>query len=310
MGWRHLNYTKKDELSAAMSDLVTVASIGADGQLEVFGTAFPIIASKPHSVLLTATHVIQHAFSRSKTANHPSNTSDMAHLPGPDNSLWMQIGRWAEESSDLKCLICVGQDLVECEVTGVCLRPPLDIALIVVDTTPLGDQPMLGFSINSDPLNVGDDIVVTSFVTEDNKPHYTRTLVGRYGQITGAGSPSPLVDAPVYTTNIPIEPGASGGPAYAYSGHFLGPKQVIGVISADASTQEAFDDEEVDGCSRISLICSAAPLQVSDKEAGLLNFQELCARQTIKDHGSAMKNLVLKYYPDGNWHQKVPVGRR
>ncbi len=293
-----------------MSDLVTVTSLDIDGRLEVVGTAFPIMASETHTVLLSATHVIEHAFQKSKTTHYPSITGDMAHLPGPDNSLYLRIDKWAQETSDLKCRFVVGQNLFECEVVGVCLRPPLDIALIVVDSTPLGNEPMPAFSINYDPLNVGDEVIVTSFVTEGNKPIYKRTLVGRYGQITAVDAAGPLVDAPVYTTNIPIEPGASGGPAFVYSENFLGLKQVMGVISTDSSVPESFNNVEIDGCSRISMICSAVPLQVHEKEAGLLNFKELCEKQDIKDHGTAMKALILEYYPDGNWHQQIPINRR
>jgi len=166
------------------------------------------------------------------------------------------------------------------------------------------------FSINSDPLQVGDEVVITSFVTESNKSRYTRDLVGRRGQITAIDSTGLLAEAPVYTTNIPIEPGASGGPAFIYTGEFLGPKQVIGVISTDFSEPRAFNEEEIDGCSRISMICSAAPLQVHDKKSGILNFKELCDSQRIKDHGTAMKASTVEYYPDGNWHQQIPISRQ
>ncbi len=310
MGWKELTYTAKEEISAALSDLVTVTSLDIDGQLEVIGTAFPIMASESHTVLLSAAHVIEHAFQRSKTAHHRATTSNMAHLPFPDNSLYVQIEKWVQESSDLKCQMVVGQSLFECEVTGVCLRPPLDIAFIVVNSTPLGGEIMSPFSINSEPLNVGDDVIVTSFVTEERKPNYTRTLVGRYGQITAIDTTGPFTEAPVYKTNIPIEPGASGGPVFSYSGDFLGPKQVVGVISRDFSALEAFNNMEIDGCSAISMICSAAPLQLHDKDAGELTFKELCERKNIKDHGAAMKALTLEYYPDGNWHQKIPILRR
>lgn len=309
MGWKQLQYTTQEELAAALSDLVTVTSLDPDGQLEVVGTAFPIMALKSHTVLLSARHVIEQAFQWSKSAYHPSKTSDMGHLPGSDNSLYLRIDKWVQESSDLKCQLVVGQNSFECEVLGVCLRPPLDIALLVVDSTPLGNEAMPVFSINSDSLQIGDEVVVTSFVTKNNKPRFERTLIGRYGQITAIDSTGPLAEAPVYTTNIPIEAGASGGPAFLYTGNFLGPKQVIGVISADFSRPKAFSDEEIDGCSRISMICSAAPLQIQDKESGVLNFKELCGTQRIKDHGTAMKVATVEYNSDGSWHQKIPLSR-
>jgi len=133
MGWDRLQYTTEEELAAALSDLVTVTSLDLDGQLEVVGTAFPIMAFKSRIVLLSARHVIEQAFQWSKVAHHPSTTSDMGHMPGPDNTLYLHIEKWIQESSDLKCQLIVGQNSFECEVLGVCLRPPLDIALIIAD---------------------------------------------------------------------------------------------------------------------------------------------------------------------------------
>lgn len=309
MGWRKLNYTTEKEVAAALSDLVTVTSLSPEGLPEVVGTAFPIIVSESHIALLSARHVIEGAYHRSKAAVHSPNMRDMPHLPGPDNTLYFEIEKWVKDTSDLKCLFAVDQELYDCEVAGICLRPPLDIAMIIVERTSKLSETMLAFSINSDPLRVGDEVVVTSFVTETYKPKYTRTLQGRLGQITAIDATGPLVEAPVYTTNIPIEIGASGGPVFAYFGSFSGPKQVIGVVSSDFSLPESFDSMEIDGCSRISMISSAAPLQIRDTRDGLQNFKELCEEGTIKDHGIAMKALILEYFPDGNWHQKVPTHR-
>lgn len=303
MGWNHLNFTNEQEVRNAISDLTTVVSRTRTGEPLILGTAFPIYASEKHVLMVTAAHLVEHGYRESSRACEAKDRRRLNHIPAPENEPFESMAKWVSETSDLWCLYGVGHKVVQCAVTGACLRPPLDIALLVMDATPLGQESRAIFQINSDVLNVGDGLVVVSFITEG----LSRKLIGRHGQIKAFKSSGTLANAPIYETNIPIEAGASGGPIFRYLGHFNGPKEVIGVVSSDCSDPEAFEDCHIDGESRISIIGSAAPLQVNEKEDGVMTFQDMCRKGLIRDSGTCMNDLILTYHADGNWEQKIPV---
>lgn len=302
MVWKQLTYTNEQELRSSLTDLVTVGAENKYGQFNILGTAFPIMSVSKHVVLMTASHIIEHAYKQSRRAQ--SERIDLRHLPGPDNEPYQRTASWVKEDKELKCSFVVGDDIVMVPVEDICLRPPLDMAILVVKL-PTEGKPLLVFQINSNPLEIGDKVVLTSYVTEGNK----RNLVARMGNITAINASGSLVQAPLYSTNIPIEAGASGGPLFRFDGEFDGHKEVVGVVSSDFSTSEAFSNTSIDGDSRVSMICSAAPLQLTDPKIGPKTFQDLCEAGFINDSGDAMRALKLKYYPDGTWSQEVPTGR-
>lgn len=301
MGWDQVTYTSKDEVRNSLSDLVTVASKTKSGEAEILGTAFPITASQKNTLMLTASHVVEEAFKRSSYHSERKNARNLNHIPTLDNKEYELIGKWIEETDDLWCLLTVGENVVQCFVKGVCIRPPLDMALLVLDTSHLEEMTRV-FQINSDILSVGDVIVVTSLITNGN----TRDLIARQGVITKVNSTGNLIKAPVYETNIPIEAGASGGPVFRYTGDFNSPKEVVGVISSDFSAPEAFTNTKVNGNSFVSIICSAAPLNVKNTDGIILTFQDMCENNIIRDIGEYMKNLDLTYFADSNWSQSFP----
>ena len=144
--------------------------------------------------------------------------------------------------------------------------------------------------------------MITSLITNGQ----TRDLIARHGVITEVKSTGKLVNAPVYETNIPIEAGASGGPVFRHTGDFNGLKEVIGVISSDFSKSNAFTDSNVDGNSYVSIICSAAPLDVKNTDGTILTFQDMCENGLIRDVGGYIEKVNLTFYPDGNWSQSFP----
>ncbi|RED48801.1 trypsin-like peptidase domain-containing protein [Seonamhaeicola aphaedonensis] len=301
MPWNQLQYTTEKEIENALSDLVTVASRPKEGGGMVIGTAFPIFASDNHTMMLTAAHVIEFAFKKSSHYSERKDARSLSYLPGSSNKPYKMIDNWINETDDLWCLIAEGKEVVKCNVIGICLRPPLDMALLILDTSHLKKKTAV-FQINSDILNVGDKIVLTSFKTSGT----TRDLVAKQGIITEVKSNGALVNAPVYQTNIPIEAGASGGPVFKFNGDFYGTKDVVGVVSSDFSPQEAFENPKIDGCSYISIICSATPLQVVSTNGETMTFQDMCNRGLISDIGSYIKKVKLTYFEDGNWSQTFP----
>ena len=301
MGWRQVQYTSKDETINSLSDLVTVVSRTKSGEAQILGTAFPICSSPENTLMLSASHVIEEAFKNSSYHSERRNARNLNHIPEPDNKQYELIGKWVKETEDLWCLLTVGQKLVQCFVTGVCLRPPLDMAFLVLDTSHLKEVTMV-FAINSNILNAGEEIIITSLITKGN----TRDLIARHGVVTKVKSTGNLINAPVYETNIPIEAGASGGPVFRYTGDFKSPKEVIGVISSDFSCSDSFDNPNIDGNSYVSIMCSATPLNVENTDGTVLTFQDMCANGLVKDFGSYIKKVKLTSYPDGNWSQSFP----
>ncbi|MCK4704406.1 MAG: hypothetical protein KAT90_02905, partial [Gammaproteobacteria bacterium] len=299
--WNQVQYTSEQEIYESLSDLVTVTSRTSTGEGKILGTAFPIAASDNHTMFLTANHVIEEGFKNSSHYSEKRNARRLNHIPGPDNEPYELMANWVSQTDDLWCLLALGNKLVQCIATGICLRPPLDMALLILDTSHLEEITKI-FQINSNILNVGDEIVITSLITKDN----TRDLVARHGVITEVKSNGTLISAPVYRTNIPIEAGASGGPVFKYTGDFDGHKEVVGVITSDISKPEAFNDPSVDGDSYVSIICSASPLQITNTDGEMFTFQEMCKNGFIQDAGSYIQKVKLSYASDGNWVQSFP----
>ncbi len=307
MTWSRLKYTSEAEIRNSLSDLSTVAANDFNGDGRVWGTAFPVLSSAQNILMLTAQHVIEGAYYESKEYKTLSRRGSLDYLPGPNNSKWENIFNWVNQGNKLWCLVSDGKKVTQCFVKGVSLRPPLDMALMVVDATNL-QAPFPVFQLNSDTLKVGDQVVATSLITTLTDNGSTRDLIARIGSVLEVRSTGNLVNAPVYRTSIPIEAGASGGPVFKYNGNFDGAKDVIGVISSDMSSDDSFTDENVSGSSYISTIGSACPLQVtSHSDGAAITFKELCDSGKIRDIGSCIRAVKLIYQDDGKWSQQIPV---
>jgi hypothetical protein len=229
LAWKLLHFPNEKEVLSSSENLITVHSTDLKGDFVILGTGFPIVSSSTSILAITALHVIEEGYKKSLQASRTAKRGVMG-FPGPSNLLYEQIGGWVRNTNDLKCSITIGKSIYVFNITGVCLRPPLDIAFMIIDASSIG-EPIPVFAINSNPLTIGENVVVTSFVTSGNK----RTLIGKVGEITAKSSTSRLVRAPHYATNIPIEKGASGGPVFRFQENFSGDKQVIGMISSDFS---------------------------------------------------------------------------
>ena len=300
MAWNKVVYSTEEEIMNSLSDLVTVASKTVSGDGDIQGTAFPISVINGFTLMLTALHVIEEGFIKSSAHSESKNARRLTHIPSPDNTLYNEINNWVNSKNEIWCLLTEGTNLVQCNIIGVCLRPPLDIALLVVDTLHM-ESPTAVFQINSDLLSVGEEILITSFITKAGN----RDLIARHGKVTSVDSTGRLVDAPVYKTNIPIEPGASGGPVFKYTGN-QGPKEVVGVITSDLSVKESFNDPNVDGDSTVSIICTACPLEIQHTDGTLYRFQDLKNAGLILDVGSYLDKVELIYNEDKTWLQKFP----
>ncbi len=304
MAWKKITWTTEDELIKSLSDIATLAVRDEKGELQIVGSAFPIISSMNQIVMLSARHVIEEAYQRVMKEDY-RKLQRLNYLPGEDNTLNVAIDDWMKQTSDFVCIILHGGSLLECKVIAPCLRPPLDMALLVVDASRMKERYPV-FAINSDPLTVGDEIVTTFFVTKGSE----RILEGRSGIVTEVKAKGPLANAPVYETNIPTASGSSGGPVFRYNGKFCGEKEVVGVISSGFSSELDFCDQTIDGLSHVAMICSAAPLQMRNENGDLKTFKEMCEKGYGCDRGEAIKSVSVTYKEDGNRSQAVPVGRR
>lgn len=303
MAWRRAHHTSEEELQRSLSDLVTVCVKDAGGETCILGTAFPVAASDTQALMLTARHVIEEGYDRSSRGRVRPRIRHRG-LPGEDNLPHLRVADWAEASGDLTCLIVDRGESRECTVAGINTRPPLDIALLTVDIEPLKD-PLPVFVVNSDPLALGEQVVLPLFVTDGQ----SRELHVRVGEVIDHRGGSPLVEAPMVTTNIPVEPGASGGPVFRFAGSFEGKKEVVGVVTSDMSEAAAFTDPTVNGHSYVSLMWSAAPLGVKSPEGEEKTFKDLCLDGLVVDLGIGLRSVSLTFKDDGNWCQQL-VHRR
>ena len=301
MAWNRLAFTSKEEVKRSISDLASIYFSGSKGELEILGTAFPIANTGTQLLMLTAFHVVEYGYKLSNPRGKELITSVLDYLPGEDNQRYLNISNWLEGSRQLKCAIYEQDNTYHCDILGACIRPPLDMSLLVVDISKVDvDLPI--FRINTDILDIGEEVVITSFKTKNN----SRELVARHGFITERLSKGRLVNAPIYRTNIPVEAGASGGPVFRHDGILYGDKEVVGVITNDFSSEESFLNNNVDGESYISIMASASPLGVKNADGKDFTFKDLCENNVIKDSGSYIKRVQLKFHEDGNWEQKFP----
>lgn len=173
MAWKQLQFISDEEILASLSVLVTIVSRTKSAKPMILGTAFPIMSTEKNVLLFTAAHIVEHGFNESSRAFEGRNTRALNHIPVPDNELYILMSKWISETTDLWCLITVGDNVICCPIIGSNSKSPLDISLLVVDSSPL-QQAITIFQINSDILKVGDEIVLTSFISKGK----IRDLIG------------------------------------------------------------------------------------------------------------------------------------
>jgi hypothetical protein len=121
------------------------------------------------------------------------------------------------------------------------------------------------FAINSDPLAVGTRVAIAGYPQMHDpmlQPHQFETngkeslerdvshkLVIRIGKITKVEDKLRHKRVFGYETNIPMPPGMSGAPMFAFDENNHSTLDVVGICMSDATTPEGMNDTKADGSS-------------------------------------------------------------
>jgi hypothetical protein len=288
-------------------EVFSVVLINEAGEMTILGSSFVVSRLGNHAICFTARHVIDEMCSMTRNRK----TNPLAHIPIEDNDD-LDINNLVD-SGKIKLLTLINGNPYACTVTSISTQPPIDGALLVVEL-PSNDSNSLNgvLALNSDPLPVGTELILVSFNKQEVKRigknefevyRETSIRIGKVLSVENTGSP--LVKAPVYITNIPCDPGMSGGPVFIYDSTMTRKKEVCGVISSDMSVPESFQSCHVDGHSYVSLIWPFAVLNLRDNENQIKTVLNMVTDGYIVDYGSTVKGLDLKVFPDGKWQLKL-----
>ena len=289
-------------------EVFTIGTLDSTGDFHIVGCATVIAGLGRQAICLSAAHIFEGIYDL-----HAPPRAWRYNFPGAEQDKLFDLTPWIE-SKKIKALCVIDGVAHLCDVGSVCVLPPLDTALIVVEMpegNPATFRNVLG--VNSDPLPVGAEVILISYSTQtvsrisEHTFNVTRSIAIRRGQIaaveiTGTG----LIRVPVYRTSIPTEAGMSGGPVFLYDASMVGPKQVCGIVSADMSVPGALQDPETDGDSVVSPVWPSAALNVRGQNRELITLKDLAARGAVKDFGAALRSTLLETSEDGTW--RVTLG--
>lgn len=198
-----------------------------------------------------------------------------------------------------------------------------DVATFFVSLNDMSADVLPSLQIDTTPPKKGTEIAVTSFGNMKRSPPFrvssksTGQLFQRRSEIRvgkildvhieGCG----LLRGPCIRTNIPTTPGMSGGAVLYWD-----PKQeaiptVLGIVSADASSELAHKNGAVDGDSTAALICSVLPICFeiqSAEETISKSVNDLISEGKIVDVGRDHGNWTIRNEGKPNfsmqWRQK------
>jgi hypothetical protein len=304
MGWKIGRPTDEATNTILQQEVFSVALIDDAEKLNIVGSAFIVSKIGSKALCMSASHVFEEIhgliYGKKKKLFH--------HMPGNDQGHVFDITELIEKRR-IKVLAIIDSKPFMCDIISISIQPPLDTTLILIEEPNQADVEFSGvLGINSDPLAVGTEIILTSYsdqkVTDVGNGAFlvNRKPSIRLGKILSSSyKGSPLVKAPVYTTNIPCDPGMSGGPVFIYDPTMKGPKIVCGVVSSDMSLKDAFTNCDIDGHSYISHIWPAAVHSVRDQNNESITLKELVAKGYIVDSGSAIQKAKIEVMQGGKW---------
>jgi hypothetical protein len=304
MGWMIGRPNDKATLTKLQQEVFSVVLIDDADNMTIIGSAFIVSKIGSNAICLSASHVFEeiHRLTRHNI------TDFLPHIPSNNQGVVFDITDLME-ARKVKVLSIINGEPFMCDIVSISVQPPLDTTLILIEEPIRSDVSFSGvLGLNSDPLAVGTEIILVSYRKQevarvgDGAYSVYREPSIRIGKILSTDYiGSPLVKAPVYTTNIPCDPGMSGGPVFIYDPKMKDPKKVCGVISSDMSPAEAFTNCKIDGHSYISHIWPAAVHGVRDQDNRFVTLKELAAKGYVVDYGSALDRVKIEVLPDGKW---------
>lgn len=307
MAWKIGNIMSEAASINLQQIVYSVVLIDDSGYLTIVGSSFVISNQGTQALCLSATHVFEEIFS---IINKNKENSRFSYIPQDDDPKLFDITPLMEKNM-VKVLATIGGKPYLCNITSLSVLHPLDSALLLIES-PLLTGITSVLALNSDPLPIGTEIILVSYskqkVVQAVNGEYTvsRETAVRIGKILSIENDgSPLVKAPVYLTNIPCDPGMSGGPVFIYDSSMKGKKTVCGIISSDMSSPESFDNCEIDGHSYISLVWPCGALNLRDNENNIITMLDLEKQNRIVDYGTAFSSAELEMFSGGKWQIRL-----
>lgn len=244
--------------------LALIGSVDHDkGTVQGIGTGFVVadargVAGNTVALVCTAAHLIVEAEMHLIPMVREQRSSPFAPLPG-HRLLNLPFMR------GLKVFLWHRDVLQALNVLQGCICADSDLACLSIASGGGDDKregPPKIFTINSDPLTVGDEVVAVGapqFELEieewtRNGPVHVKGLAGinlRRGSIAASLNRGRLARVPVYETTIPLPGGFSGGPVLRYSpeGRFM--NSVVGIVSSDLPDDDSASNYDRPGCSYV-----------------------------------------------------------
>lgn len=298
----------KDEAALVnlQQEIFSVVLIDDSGHMTIVGSSFIISKTGKKALCLSATHVFEEIFS----IINKNESSRFSYIPQEDDPELFNITPLIEKNM-IKVLALINGKPCMCNIVSLSVLPPLDTALILIED-PLLESVTGVLGLNSDPLSIGTEIILVAYSKQEVKQtgngeynvyRETAIRVGKILSIENNGSP--LVKAPVYITNIPCDPGMSGGPVFIYDSNMKDKKMVCGIISSDMSIPESFENCEKDGHSYISLIWPCGALNLRDDKNKIVTILDLVKDKYIIDFGTAFSSVELKVFSGGKWQMRL-----
>ncbi|MGE3595806.1 MAG: serine protease [Dehalococcoidia bacterium] len=243
------------------------AVMPSTGVLDCLGSGFVLNEEKDsqgnfHAIVGTAEHVLSHGI---RVLNPAATRSRV----GPFSFGSSYYLRSILEKSRLLVTFPTETGYRSLPVRRASYSPRADLALLVVRSTEASES-FLSFAVDSDPLETGTIVTIAGYPhmhgTEDaghslldGQNHVSRQVQPRLdirsGTIVSVEQSMRHKGVFGYELSVPIPPGMSGGPAFAFRDTpgkgLFSPFSVVGVCSSDATPPEQADEIRVAGSSFI-----------------------------------------------------------
>jgi hypothetical protein len=288
--WGHVGFS--EQVRKTISErIVLVSAVDYETQLlKPIGSGFVLTANEETAICITAAHVLTAAV---RSSVHP-NQLRVANPFVPEISATV-YEKARQNGRLLFTLFLEGAAGAAVAVDGFWLIDDADLCVIALKLARSPTSPLQRIGLNSDGLDTGTELITVAPIAHEIRPiesveprtfEVIAEVRPRIGFITEFHVKDRILKCPVYETSIPFIGGMSGGPV------FLAPQPgseatriaIIGVISKDASSDEAHGSNEIAGCSTVIPIALAYKLEMI-ANGRRISFKELLLLIGIDDFG-------------------------
>jgi hypothetical protein len=271
--------------------IVLVSALDYETQLlKPIGAGFVLAANEETAICITAAHVLTAAV---RLSLHPNQV----RRPSP---FVPEIGETAYEKARksgrlLFTLFLDGAAGAAAAVEGFWSIDDADICVVALKLARSPTNPLKRIGINSDGLDTGTELIAVAPLEHSSRlidpldPRAFEVIAEvqpRIGSVIELHVKDRILKCPVYETSIPFVGGMSGGPVFLAPLAGSEPTRIafVGIISKDASSDEAHGNTEIAGSSTVIPIALAYKLQMTANERRI-GFKELLALLGVEDFG-------------------------